>query len=307
VSSYDIDDEALAAPLAGQHHRERTSNGTLWAGFFVVAALALIVWIGGRVADNRNDGEETPPAATQTVTTSQEVAGGGATEAPAADAEVTTAPNVVGLTQQAASESARASGLSISVVEQRPDENADTGTVIEQIPAAGDELKVGDAIEVVLSAGTNAVNLAEAGVVGLPVEQAAARLSQLGLTPVVVDEASEEVGRGDVIRTEPAGEAPPGSEVMIFVSVGDQVLVAPELQGEPLDVVINELENAGLEVAEQIGIPGSQIDEAGIDREANGIVDGDVVGIQDNGAAFGVWLPRGTAVTLVYYDASQDQ
>ena len=29
--------------LAGHHHRERGSNGTLWAGFFVVAALALIV------------------------------------------------------------------------------------------------------------------------------------------------------------------------------------------------------------------------------------------------------------------------
>jgi hypothetical protein len=122
-----------------------------------------------------------------------------------------------------------------------------------------------------------------------------------------VEEASEDVDRGDIIRTEPADQAPPGSEVTLFVSVGDQVWVAPELQGESLDTVISTLENAGLDVTDQIGIPGSQIDEAGIDREANGIVDRDVVGIQDNGAAFGVWLPRGTSVTLVYYDAAQDQ
>ncbi len=303
------DDEAtLAAPLDNHHHRDRTSNGTLWAGFFVVAALALIVWIGGRVADNRNNGENTPPVPTQTITATQSSAGGSQdAEETATEVETTTAPNLVGLTQQAAADAARASGLSITVVEQRADPNADTGTVIEQIPAAGDDLNVGDAVGVVLSAGSSNVNLAESGVIGLPVEQAAARLTQLGLSPVVAEEASEEIGRGNVIRTEPAGEAPPGSEVTLFVSVGDQVRVEPELQGEPLDVVISTLESAGLVVADQIGIPGSQIDEAGIDREANGIVDGDVVGIQDNGAAFGAWLPPGTSVTLVYYDASLDQ
>jgi serine/threonine-protein kinase len=306
-AAYEDDGDALAAPIYPHDHRDRGSNGTLWAGFFVVAALALIVWIGGRVADNRG-GSDTPPAPTQTVTASQGGAQGGATEDDAGStAEMTTAPNLVGLTQQAASDSARVSGLSVSVVEQRPDASADTGTVIEQIPEPGGELKIGDAIEVVLSAGSNDVDLADAGVTGLPVEQAAARLTQLGLTPVIVEEASEDVDRGDIIRTEPADQAPPGSEVTLFVSVGDQVWVAPELQGESLDTVISTLENAGLDVTDQIGIPGSQIDEAGIDREANGIVDRDVVGIQDNGAAFGVWLPRGTSVTLVYYDAAQDQ
>jgi hypothetical protein len=44
--------------------------------------------------------------------------------------------------------------------------------------------------------------------------------------------------------------------------------------------------------------------EAGIVPEEAGIEDGDVVGIQDNGADFGAWLPSGTSVSLVYYDAS---
>jgi len=131
-------------------------------------------------------------------------------------------------------------------------------------------------------------------------------LERAGLTPVVTEAGSVDVDRGAVIRTEPAEEALPASEVIVYVSVGDQVWVDPALQGEPLETVVQTLTDAGLVVISQNPVSGAQLNEAGVDRAQFGIEDYDVVGIQENGAAFGVWLPRGTEVSVNYYDALLD-
>jgi serine/threonine protein kinase len=234
----------LAAPLP-PHHRER-SNGTLWAGFFVIAALAIIVWFGGRFADARKNDDPTPtPSTTQTASPTQT---GGSNADP-------TQPAIA--------------------------ERTSTTT--------------GDA-----------VNLDKLNLTGLPVDQATAKLDQLGIKSQVIQEGSADVSTGNVIRYDPTGDANPGDTVSVYVSMGDQVWLAPELQGAPLDDVISTLENGGLEVSDQLGVSAQTIENAGIDLNAAGIVDHDVVGIQDNGAEFGIWVPRGTSVTLVYYDASLD-
>jgi serine/threonine-protein kinase len=291
--SFDEDFSAPLEPIA----RARSGNGTLWAGFFVVAALALIVWIGGRVAGS--DGDSQPSTQVPTPTTMQNPAGfASATSTP----QITTVPNLVGLSQQVAASSARTSGLKIEIVERRADEEADTGTVIEQVPAADESANAGDTIQVVLSAGSRKIDLASLNLSGLPVEEAAALITQAGLTPIIEETGSPDVDRGNVVRTEPEQEADPASNVTIFVSVGDQVWVDPTLQGQPLDTVVQALTDAGLVVINQNPVSATQIDEVGIDREAFGIVDQDVVGIQDNGAEFAVWLPRGTEVSLNYFD-----
>ncbi len=152
----------------------------------------------------------------------------------------------------------------------------------------------------------DAVNLDKLNLTGLPVDQATAKLEQLGIQSQVIQEGSADVPTGNVIRYDPTGEAHPGDSVSIYVSMGDQVWLAPELQGAPLDDVISTLESGGLVVSDQLGVSAKTIENAGIDLNAAGIVDRDVVGIQDNGAEFGIWVPRGTEVTLVYYDASLD-
>ena len=300
-STFDFEDEPeeLAAPLTAAGG-SRGGNGTLWAGFFVVAALALIVWIGGRVAGN-DDPSTATPAPTPTPTTISNPQGAAVnTETPAQ----TTVPDLVGLSQQAAASAARASGLSIAIVERRADEEADTGTVIEQQPAANEAATAGDAVQVVLSAGSRMIDLAALDLTGLPVEQVTELLTDAGLNPIVTEAGSADIARGNVVGTEPSDEAEPASDVIVFVSIGDQVWVDPALQGEPLDVVAQALTDAGLVVTGQNGISGTQLDEAGIDRATFGIEDRDVVGIQENGAAFGVWIPRGTEISLNFYDAS---
>lgn len=295
--AYD-DEENYAAPLYTPNQRDR-SNGTLWAGFFVIAALAVIVWIGGRVAENRNN-DPTPTPTGQPVATE---ASGGESAGVSGQVEV---PNLVGLSQTRAKQAAEEAGLTIEVTERRSGNATDQDKILEQDPEEGETVDAGSAIGVVLSTGPNAVDLSNIGLVGLPQDEATARLDQLGFEPVVAEEASTEVDAGNVIRIDPDGEAQPGETVTVYVSVGDQVYISPDLQGQPLDTVISTLENDGIEVANQVGVPASTITAAGLDLEENDIKDRDVVGIQDNDATFGVWLPRGTAVTLVYYDATQD-
>jgi serine/threonine-protein kinase len=298
--AYD-DEESYAAPLYTPNHRDR-SNGTLWAGFFVIAALAVIVWIGGRVAENRDkDPTPTPTQSEQPVSTGASGGSGGD-----ADGQVEV-PNLVGLSQSKAKATAEAAGLTIQVTERRSGDATDQDKILEQDPQEGATVDSGSTIGVVLSTGPNAVDLSKIGLVGLPEDQASARLEQLGFDPVVAEEASTEVDAGNVIRIDPNGEAQPGESVTIYVSVGDQVYISPDLQGQPLDTVISTLENDGIAVSNQVGVPAATIEAAGLNLEASDIKDKDVVGIQDNDATFGVWLPRGTEVTLVYYDATQDK
>jgi serine/threonine-protein kinase len=302
--NYDQDEASYAAPLYMPNQRDR-SNGTLWAGFFVIAALAVIVWIGGRVAENRDDNDPTPSATQTTQTTPTETSGeGGSGGETATQVEV---PKLVGLSQNNARRAAEEAGLTIKVAERRAGNATDEDEILEQDPEEGAEVESGSTINVVLSTGPSAVDLSKLGLVGLPQDQVEARLNQLGFTPIIAQEASTDVEAGNVIRVDPEGEAQPGESVTVYVSMGDTVYVAPDLQGQPLDTVISLLENNGLEVTNQIGVDAATIEAAGLDLEASDIQDRDVVGIQDNDANFGVWLPRGTQVTLVYYDATQDK
>jgi hypothetical protein len=94
--------------------------------------------------------------------------------------------------------------------------------------------------------------------------------------------------------------------VTLFVSVGDKIQVPREIQGAPLAEAQSTLEDLGFVVTDTIPVSCAFIQEFGIDLDEAGIVDQDIVGIQDNDANFGEWLPPGTSVRLVYYDQAQD-
>lgn len=302
---YDQDEASYAAPLYTPNQRDR-SNGTLWAGFFVIAALAVIVWIGGRVAENRDNDNPTPSATQTGQPTPTEPSGDGGSGGGSTATQVEV-PNLVGLSQNNAKKAAEEAGLTIKVSERRAGDATDEDKILEQDPEEGTEVDNGSTVNVVLSTGPSAIDLSKLGLVGLPQDQAEARLTQLGFDPIIAQEASTEVDVGEVIRVDPEGEAQPGETVTVYVSMGDTVYIAPDLQGQPLDTVISMLENNGLEVTDQIGVDAATIESAGLELEANDIKDKDVVGVQDNDASFGVWVPRGTQITLVYYDATQDK
>lgn len=149
-----------------------------------------------------------------------------------------------------------------------------------------------------------AVDLTGLDLIGRPADDASAALTAAGLSSTRVDEGSLTVPLGSVIRIDPASSAPAGSTVSLVVSVGDKVRIPFDLQGQPSATVERALTDLGLTVAGSIGVSAQTIQAAGVDLAANDIEDGDVVGVQDNGATFGAWVERGVQVTLVIYDAS---
>ena len=100
----------------------------------------------------------------------------------------------------------------------------------------------------------------------------------------------------------------PGSTVTVFVSQGDTILLSAEIFGQNQVTARAQLAAAGFRVVGEDTADRAAIEAAGVDLTATGIEDGDIVGVQnaDGTAGFGVWLPRGTELTLVSYDASRD-
>jgi beta-lactam-binding protein with PASTA domain len=68
---------------------------------------------------------------------------------------------------------------------------------------------------------------------GQPVDKVVADLTAKGLAPTPVEEASETVAKGNVIRTEPAPNAqvPKGGPVNVVVSSGKPKVTVPDLTG----------------------------------------------------------------------------
>ncbi|MGH2549917.1 MAG: protein kinase domain-containing protein, partial [Thermomicrobiales bacterium] len=141
---YDQDEASYAAPLYAPNQRDR-SNGTLWAGFFVIAALAVIVWIGGRVAENRdnNNPTPTPTQSSQPTPTGTSGGGGSGDGETAAQVEV---PKLVGLSQNNAKKAAEEAGLTLKVTERRSGNATDEDEILEQDPKEGAAVDSGSTI-----------------------------------------------------------------------------------------------------------------------------------------------------------------
>jgi serine/threonine-protein kinase len=79
-------------------------------------------------------------------------------------------------------------------------------------------------------------------------EEAANELQSLTLPATRIDETSDSVGAGEVIRTEPAeGEiVDTGTPIRVFVSTGREAVAVPDLINKALDQAKADLEAAGL-------------------------------------------------------------
>ena len=157
-----------------------------------------------------------------------------------------------------------------------------------------------------LSRGSATIDLASLALAGTDAVEAERQLAEIGLAVRREEVPSEGIAAGLVVGTEPADRAMIGEEVTLLVSLGDVVLIPDSLQGQPADAAVAELDEAGLAVTGQIPVGRSTIEEAGVDLAASGIESGDVVGVQGEGADFNSYVPRGSEIELVVYDADLD-
>jgi beta-lactam-binding protein with PASTA domain len=190
------------------------------------------------------------------------------------------------------------------VVGTETSDTVSAGQIIRQSPNAGNPVRTGELI-VVVSDGPTAqpIQLSDIQVQGTPFDQVAQQLTGQGLNVSQVQEGSQSVPEGQVIRIDEQS-ANPGDTVHVVVSMGDMVQIPADLQSKPLDEAVSQLKDLGLNVGEPIAVSKSRIESFQVNLDELGIVDGDVVGIQEEGAGFGAWVPRGSTVTPVYYDAS---
>ena len=123
------------------------------------------------------------------------------------------------------------------------------GQILETRPAAGEMLREGDTLTVLVSEGATLVDV-PSGLEDMTGEDAAAALEAAGFVPELVEQPSEDVDAGLVIGFadgDPGDQAPKGSTIRLAVSSGDEFAM-PDLRGQPHADAVATLEGAGLDV-----------------------------------------------------------
>jgi eukaryotic-like serine/threonine-protein kinase len=160
--------------------------------------------------------------------------------------QFTHVPSLLGQTQSAAQQRLSDAGLDLKGVDRAFSDTVKRGSVISSAPGSGERIRNNDAVELVISRGPEIVKVPD--VEGLTLGDARRDLAKTGLAPgMVTREFSEEIGRGEVIRTDPAmgTERRPDSAVALVVSKGSPVDV-PDVTGLGVEDATAALQEAGL-------------------------------------------------------------
>jgi len=156
-------------------------------------------------------------------------------------------PNVVGQTSASASRDLQNRGFEVqqNLVESA---NVDRDHVVSQDPRAGSTAEEGSTVTIAVSAGPGEV--AVPNVDGLTSKEAQQQLTSVGLDPKVEQQFSDEVKKGRVIESSPAGgtTVERGTTVTLTVSRGPETVEVPDVTGESEDNARSALEGAGLRV-----------------------------------------------------------
>jgi serine/threonine-protein kinase len=158
-------------------------------------------------------------------------------------------PQLDGLTADQARALLEARGLLLILDEERPDEHAPPGTLIDQHPLPGSRLRRGEDVHAAVARATGMVKVPK--LVGLTVDAAREALTEaklkLGNTSEV---ASATAPKGQVMASTPAAglDAKPDSAVDVHVSSGPAAQTVPGVVGKSRSSAKTLLEKAGFKV-----------------------------------------------------------
>jgi beta-lactam-binding protein with PASTA domain len=157
-------------------------------------------------------------------------------------------PNVVGQDEAAAVAALGRAGFTNVTVTRRADNDTQAGRVLEQTPKANDQAAKDAPVTIVVSSGRDKVVVPD--VRGRDLADAANLLGQRGFQTTTKNQASDSVGEGKVITTDPpAGQqADRNSLVTIFVSTGPDTATVPDVTGEAEAQATADLQAAGFRV-----------------------------------------------------------
>jgi beta-lactam-binding protein with PASTA domain/predicted Ser/Thr protein kinase len=154
-------------------------------------------------------------------------------------------PDVAGLTDTQATKRLEGAGFNVTTRDQFSN-TVPKGRVIGTEPAAGTQLSTSQVVTLLISRGTNRVEVPD--VVGLDDQAALAALQSAGLAGILVQRDSTEP-EGQVLSQSPsAGNLiARGSQVTIFASTG--AITVPDVLGQPRRAAVTALKRAGFTVA----------------------------------------------------------
>ncbi|MFJ4967481.1 Stk1 family PASTA domain-containing Ser/Thr kinase [Streptomyces sp. NPDC088755] len=162
--------------------------------------------------------------------------------------QFTQVPSLLGQSQKAAEQRLADTGLELKGVERVFSDTVERGSVVGSDPASGDRIRGNGSVKLVVSRGPEIVRVPD--VAGSSLGDARRSLKEVGLAPgMVTREFSQDVARGEVIRTEPrAGtDRHPDTAVALVVSKGSPVDV-PDVTGLSVQDATAELKEEGLKV-----------------------------------------------------------
>jgi serine/threonine-protein kinase len=156
--------------------------------------------------------------------------------------KTTSVPNVVGLSQSAATTALQNAGFSVLVL-TAPSSSVATGNVISQSPAAATQLAPQQSVTITVSSGASVPN-----VVGRSLSSASQLLKSAGLVVgTVTDQSSSSVASGDVISQNPSAgtTSQAGASVDLVVSTGPATATVPNVIGLTSSAAAANLRSAG--------------------------------------------------------------
>ncbi len=293
---------------------------TWLVGSGIILGVVALIWLGFQLSPSFAGPPADSPDPTIAVTepSANEAAGAPSTAptalaptvaVPAAPEALTVpVPELRGMTFDQAADAANGVGLLVREDVRVYSATVPVDAVAEQDPPAGEQLAQGETIVVKLSQGSSAVDLASLGLVGKSAEEAEALLQERNLGVERVEVGSVDVLEGIVVGVDPPATANVGDVVRLEVSVGNKVRIPLAIRGQPVEQAATQLAGLGLEVVDRVGVDRDEIEGQGVDLALEEIRDGDVVGVAAEGveANFDAWVPRGSRITLFYYDSVLD-
>lgn len=158
-------------------------------------------------------------------------------------------PNFVSMTEEEAKAKANESSLSLQIEEQY-DRNVEAGKVISQDPVYMENymIKENSIVKVVISKGTDIKKVPK--VIGLEYEEAKDKIEEQSLNVEKVEESSDKVEAGYVIRQDPEqdSEASSGETVKVYVSTGAKMITMENVVGSKEADAKTKLTKKGFEV-----------------------------------------------------------
>jgi serine/threonine-protein kinase len=167
--------------------------------------------------------------------------------------------NLVGITLEEAEAFLAGAGLERGAVEERFDEQAAPGVVVEVVTTAA-ELPGGETVDLVVSRGPRPRQIPET-LIGLTFEEAQAQLASQSLQANRFEAFDNAVPAGIVIAVSPnpGRRVPRDSAVDLTVSLGPEPVVIPDVVGLDVPSAAAALRNAGLAIGDTDGPPDTTV------------------------------------------------